>query len=248
MGPEARAIELPKVNLLPPGSALEGRLRKRFAVTETVVEAGGRDLRVLHPADIDGLIQRSKEEDDLPFWAFLWPASISLAKYLAGMGDAEFPPESGRSDALPVRALEIGVGVGLAGMAAALRGWEVYQTDLIPDALKFARINALRNDLEIPGFVADWRSFGVRGRFDVLMGSDVLYEPTLHPALKRIVNTHLAPGGRVLISDPCRVYSLQFMARLEDDGWAVKVTDAPPVPGSGVSVLLYEATPPNATV
>ena len=190
----------------------------------------------MRPADIDGLLHRAREEDELPFWAYLWPASIGLARSLLDSPPLAFSPP------VPLRALELGAGVGLAGIAAALSGWEVVQTDLVPDALRFARVNALRNGVAFAGFVGDWRSFGVGATFDVIFASDILYEPTLHPALVALFRRHLAPGGRLLISDPCRVYALQFMARLEDEEWRVAVRDAPSRPEDDTAVLIYEAS------
>ncbi|MBW3622649.1 MAG: methyltransferase domain-containing protein, partial [Armatimonadetes bacterium] len=194
----------------------------------------------LHPSDIDGLIRRAREEDELPFWAYLWPASIGIARCLCSEDEPSLPI----ARCLPPTVLELGCGVGLAGIVAATLGMNVIQTDLVPNALRFARVNARRNGVEIPGFVGDWRAMGLNGRFDVILGSDVLYEPKLHPALMRIMHNHLAPEGRVLISDPCRVYALQFMALLEDKGWRVSVQDAPAFPADDTSVLIYSATPP----
>ena len=234
-----------KINLLPPGADREGDLRRRFPVKETVLEVGTNTLRLLHPSDIDGLIHRAKEENELPFWAYLWPASVALARYIM-----EGTPETSEASLLPAAccappaALELGCGVGLAGIAGALRGWEVVQTDLVPDALRFARANALRNGVSIPVFVGDWRRMALRRRFDLILGSDILYEPKLHPALSGVLRDCLAPGGRVLISDPCRVYALQFMAKLEDNGWSVCAFDVPPLPDDDTSVLIYSAAPP----
>ncbi len=230
-----------RINLLPPGVEEEGRLRRRYPVQETEVYLTHRPLRLLHPSDIDGLIRRATEEDDLPFWAYLWPAAHGLARRLTER-------EAAVQTANPTTALELGAGVGLAGMAAALIGWRVTQTDLVPEALRFARVNALRNGLQIPGFVGDWRRFALGARFDVIMGSDILYEPTLHPALERLILRHLKPGGRLLISDPCRVYALHFMARLEDLGARVTVTDAPARPEDDTAVLLYDAHFPDVKV
>jgi predicted nicotinamide N-methyase len=225
-----------KVNLLPPHAGPEGQLRRKYAVLESEIRLGNDTFRLLHPSEIDRLIHDAREEDELPFWAYLWPASIGLARYL--LQDEQKPGVlEGKSAYV---ALELGAGVGLAGQAAMRAGWTVIQTDLVPAALQFARVNALRNGLKIPGFVADWRAFGTNARFPLIFGSDILYEPKLHPAMKRLLKNHLLPGGRILISDPCRVYALQFMAYLEDEGARIRVWNAPPDPCDDTHVLIYE--------
>jgi predicted nicotinamide N-methyase len=215
------------------------RLLRRFPAAEMEIEVGDRVFRMLRPTDIDGLIRRAKEEDELPFWAYLWPSAIGLARRLL----LESSPTPLFGTPTP-RLLELGAGLGLAGIAGATLGCEVFQTDIVSSSLRFARVNGLRNGHDLPGFVADWRRFGVRAEFDGIIASDILYEPTLHPALKRVFGEHLRPGGKILIADPCRVYALQFMAILEDAGWSVRVTDAPFLPEDDTHVLLYEAEPP----
>jgi hypothetical protein len=43
----------------------------------------------------------------------------------------------------------------------------------------------------------------------------------LHTHLRRIFETNLAHGGRVLLSDPFRAVGLPLLEALEADGWSV---------------------------
>ena len=44
---------------------------------------------------------------------------------------------------------------------------------------------------------------------------------SLHPHLRHIFETNLAPGGTVLISDPLRATSLPLLEAMAADGWRV---------------------------
>jgi 2-polyprenyl-3-methyl-5-hydroxy-6-metoxy-1,4-benzoquinol methylase len=67
--------------------------------------------------------------------------------------------------------------------------------------------------------LADWESFESEARYDLILGSDVLYATSLHHRLRAICEAHLAPGGRVLFSDPFREQSLPLLVAMEASGW-----------------------------
>ena len=206
---------------------------------ETCVVAGGRTIRILHPTDIDGLIRDASEEKELPFWAYVWPAGVSLARFILEGPGANVEGQ--------VLALELGTGVGLVGIAARLAGWRVIQTDLAPLSTTYARLNSRLNGVDYSGFIGDWRRLGLRGRFDRILAADILYEPTLHDAVEQILIAHLFPHGSALIADPCRDYGLDFMAGLERRGWRIEAHNSPPDPNDDARIVTYEAHPPSET-
>lgn len=65
----------------------------------------------------------------------------ALAKALAEVAEAR-PPSPG------ARALDMGTGTGIAGLALARSGWRVVSVDVNPEAVRCARVNALLNRLE----------------------------------------------------------------------------------------------------
>ena len=69
-------------------------------------------------------------DPQLPYWAHLWPPAVGLAERLL----SEAPLEG--------RAVELGCGIGLAGLAAVAAGLDVTQTDREPAALDLARRSA----------------------------------------------------------------------------------------------------------
>lgn len=172
------------------------------------VRVGPFVLSVACPADVDALLDAAEEEDALPFWAEIWPAGVALATYLLRL------PLAGQ------RVLELGAGVGVVGIVAALLGARVTQTDLRPEAMAYAAHNAraCRAPVERQ-IVGDWRSFPDVGTFPWVVAADVLYEPASHAALARTVAACLAPGGTALFADPGRVSAARFVDRMLAEGW-----------------------------
>jgi len=185
------------------------------------VRISGRNFRILVVRDTNALIDaidpvRFADDDRLPYWAELWPSAIELARYcLRGS------PYRGK------RVLELGCGVGLAGIAAAQSGATVTMTDVDEDALLFARWNASVN-LEpeillqnVHMLRMDWRAPECPGKFDAVIGSDILYErPHFEPVLD-ILENHLATDGCATFTDPGRQTGVGFRLRAEERGFAV---------------------------
>ena len=96
----------------------------------TSLKFRGRTIQVVRPADPDRLlddplVRHWNERDDyMPYWAYLWPGALFLAEAVA-----REPWPLGTTLAPPLRALEIGCGVGLAGLVAVSRGLSVCFTD-----------------------------------------------------------------------------------------------------------------------
>jgi predicted nicotinamide N-methyase len=148
----------------------------------------------------------------VPYGVALWPAAIALAHDLADRADAI----RGR------QVLELGAGTGLPGIVAASLGAQVTQTDRHEQALAVCRRNAERNGVQsIAHRLADWAAWDDAGRYEWIMGSDILYAEEMRPHLRRIFEANLAPGGRVLLADPSRASSLGLQEVLEGAGWAI---------------------------
>ncbi|MGC4046423.1 MAG: methyltransferase domain-containing protein [Armatimonas sp.] len=176
-------------------------------LVEARVNAGGRDWNLLRVKDQDALIAQVQTEEDLalfPFGLMLWASAVALADAIPST---------------PGRLLELGAGVGLAGLAARHKGWEVVQTDYDTRALELCETNARRNGITgIDVRVGDWREWPdlLLNGFDLVIGADVLYERTLHPVLRSLLPKFHCP---ILISDPLRPQATDFFQSIEADGW-----------------------------
>lgn len=162
-------------------------------------------------ASLDDLLAEVQTDDDIPFWAELWPAAQGLARFLYSKPDLEGN-----------RILELGAGLGLPGFAAAARGAVVTQTDYSQASMAACRHNAQLNGVQTSQLVADWRHFPDLGRFDWCVASDVLYEPDFHASLIEVLQQVLRPQGRVVISDPGRENAKVFMRQLQEQGYQIE--------------------------
>lgn len=208
---------------------LEGRTH----LSEAIVEAGGRDYRITHPAAADALIDEEEFERDerLPYWADLWPSAIALARWLSGR------------DLFGKRVLELGCGVGLPSVVALSRGAEVVVSDQYAAAMDFAVFNARSNEGREPErFMLDWRrpELDGLGSFDLVLGADVLYEALSGLALAELVPRLLAPGGEAVFADPNRNTAPVFLDEMEEHGFRV-TTESLGVEqdGKGVEIGLH---------
>ena len=162
---------------------------------------GDRSLTLLRPSSAEELIDEEAfgAEEFLPYWAELWPSGVALAQHVAAR------------DLRGARVLELGAGLGLPSLAAALRGGDVLATDWAEDAVALLRANAERNGIRLRAEVLRWDDPNPFGRgWDVVLGADVLYEQrnvdqllTLLPRLD---------AREILIAEPGRPFADGFFA------------------------------------
>src|SRR3954465_4259995 len=138
-------------------------------LVEEVVAIAGHDLALLRPRDTEALLDEEAFEHDefLPYWAELWPSALALARTV------------GARALHGARTLELGCGLGLPSLAAALAGGRVLATDWSPESVRMTARNAARNDLRVETLRCSWTApepLLERGPWDLVLASDVLYE------------------------------------------------------------------------
>ena len=190
-----------------------------FPLHEYRLRLAGREWSILH---VDSVLTREDEnhflgelKGRLPYGVALWPSSIALAHDLVSRAD----------DLRGRRVLELGAGTGLPGIVAASLGARVVQTDRDELAMSACKRNGERNKVEtVEHRMADWRSWEDAGQYDWIIGSDILYGVEMHPYLRRIFESNLAPAGRLLLSDPFRAISLELLEAMGEGGWSVTLS------------------------
>lgn len=151
-----------------------------------------------------------------PLFGVLWPSAALLAARLG---------------ARPVRAgetiLEIGCGLALASLVGHRRGADVTASDRHPLTAAFLAENLRLNGLPPMKYLhGDWDAAADGGaeepasRFDLIVGSDLLYERDVSGALAGFVSRHAKPSCEVWIVDPDRSNRPAFNRRMEADGFA----------------------------
>jgi predicted nicotinamide N-methyase len=131
-----------------------------------------------------------------PFWAFAWPGSMALARYLLDH------PTLVRDKVV----LDFGSGSGLAAIAAARCGAaQVVACDVDPVAAAAQQANAALNGVELSTVIADATSTQLRP--DVILAGDVCYEREPAEATVSWLRQQSAQGVAVLLADPGRHYA-----------------------------------------
>jgi predicted nicotinamide N-methyase len=128
-----------------------------------------------------------------PYWAFAWPGSQALARYVLDGGIGV----RGR------RVLDFAAGSGLAGIACAMRGAVVEAAEIDDFARAAIEANAAANGVTLG--ISEVDLVGAAGRWDVVLAGDVFYEK---PMTARILPwlRELARSAEVLIADPGRAF------------------------------------------
>jgi len=181
---------------------------------QTVAVAGVADLVIRSLLDRQQFCDPFGDADRLgissaawPLFGLLWPSGAHLAGRLARR-----PIRAGE------RILEIGCGLALASLVGHRRGADVTASDCHPLAETFLlenlRLNELApmkyrhghwsDELEPPVRPGQAVPCLVKGRYDLIIGSDLLYERDAGGTLAAFIDAHSNEGGEVWIVDPDR--------------------------------------------
>lgn len=166
-------------------------------------------------SDPDGVAERlGISSATWPLFGLLWPAGCVLASHMSGTAFA------GR------RVLEVGCGLGLASLVAHTQLADVVASDVHPLADAFLQANAALNGLTpIPFHRGDWQVADPGlGRFDLIIGSDLLYERMLPAALAEFIELHAAADAEVIVVDPDRGQQGRFTRSMDRHGFGHAVT------------------------
>lgn len=186
----------------------------RYDTTTVSLDTGLHRIRITKITDLDALLESIDpvtfaEDERIPYWAELWPSAVGLACYVSKQLSLD-----GKS------VLELGCGLGLVGVAAALQGARVLCTDYETEALTFARHNARVNACPRMQFrLVDWFQPALRRRYDVILASDVIYEARNFGPLVALLQRYLSRGGYAVFADPGRANAVPFFALLRHRGF-----------------------------
>lgn len=154
-------------------------------------------------------------EDLCPYFGVLWPAAEGLSEYIA--------QNPGLVKGKTV--LELGCGCGLPSLVASHLGGHVLATDYHPDVEEYFQRNCRHSSVNCQYQRLNWREEKMTiGTYDVVIGSDVLYE-SRHPGeVAKGLLKFVKPGGTILLSDPGRSYLQQFVNAMNEEGYPEEMT------------------------
>jgi predicted nicotinamide N-methyase len=200
---------------------------------DQVAVVGAQDLQIRSLldrqqfADLDGeALRLGISSAAWPLFGMLWPSGHELATCMA-----EHPVSPGE------RILELGCGLGLASLVGHRRGADMTASDCHPLAGGFLRENLRLNHLPPMAYChGHWTSEdpapapapglgSVTGRFDLIIGSDLLYERDPEGHLAAFIQRHARSCAEVWVIDPNRGNRSAFNRHMAGYGFAL--TDTP---------------------
>ncbi len=188
--------------------------------TETVGEWSFEMLQLVDfEAAVDKLIdflQLTGRDDiqpeDCPYFGQIWSASRTLATAIVNM------------DLSGKRSLEVGCGLALPSLVAAKKGAKCTAVDIHPDVHEFIQETLIRNKLgaSLEFQQTNWREYTAPEPFDLILGSDILYENQHPDDIIHFLQRNLKGSGQAIIVDPCRWHHQEFAKKLESKGFHVE--------------------------
>ncbi|MEO6016900.1 MAG: SAM-dependent methyltransferase [Polaromonas sp.] len=158
-----------------------------------------------------------------PIFGLLWPSSRVLAHAMLTY------------EVQGKRILELGCGLALASLVIHRRGGNITASDCHPLAAEFLSENLKLNHLPAMKYQrGNWsRDNPLLARFDLIIGSDVLYDRDQPQTLSQFIDLHAQPHAEVLIVDPDRGNRVSFSRKMEALGYSRTETRVSALPGSG---------------
>jgi len=149
-------------------------------------------------------------EDLCPYFGILWPAAEALAEFIS----------KNSQYFIHHRVLELGCGLGLPSLVASYVGGHVLATDFHPDVETYFVRNSRHSNIPCDYSRLNWRDEVLMlEKFDVVMGSDILYEGKHASEVAQGLMRFIKPGGKIILSDPGRNYLQSFLTSMKNEGF-----------------------------
>lgn len=166
--------------------------------------------------------------EEPPLYGILWPSAEGLAWSLW---------QNHREALAGKKVLELGCGLALPSLLAAKLGADVTAMDNHRNFERVLEQNMAANQVTCKAAVGSFADPELKlGGFDLIIASDILYEPDLYPGLEQFILDHVNPSGQVLIADPGRYAAAKLGVRLKAKSTFQKLSHKIP---SGQDIDLY---------
>jgi predicted nicotinamide N-methyase len=217
-------------------TALAGRL---FDLETTPVKVGQIAVQFTKVRDPDQVLDQACERESsgltgqrVPYWAAVWESAQGVVGQI--LESKWIEPGT--------TVLDLGCGMGLAGLLLAEAGMSVTMVDYEEEALMVARINASRVGADLVKSLpkvglCDWQTDRLGVKFGSIVGSDVLYDREQWEGLDRFWREHLDTAGQVILGEPMRPKADEFEAWVSSKGWQVMQVIVNSIAGKPIRVF-----------
>jgi len=155
---------------------------------------------------------RAEDGAEPPYWALVWIGARAIAARVAREHDVVMTESE---------VLDVGCGLGLSGLAAAVRGARVVFADYNTQALAFVTASLQHNGIESAEVVrCDFTCDRLGRRFDSILAADVVYDPASYDALVAFLDVHLKAAGMILLTESLRADAQNVVAALLARGFS----------------------------
>ncbi len=144
-----------------------------------------------------------------PLFGLIWASGTALAELML------------TQDVAGKRVLEVGCGIGLASLVLNHRLADITATDIHPEADGFMRENTrINQDRPIPFIRSGWSdAITDLGQFDLIIGSDLLYERSHVIPLATFIDQHAKRDCEIILVDPGRGHHANFSKHMVKLGY-----------------------------
>lgn len=150
--------------------------------------------------------KESNKEIPFPYWTQVWPASLGLATFIV-----QHPEYIANK-----KVLELAAGLGLPSLIAARKATSVYCTDYLPEAVATMEQSVAINNLHhVTCGLLNWHQVPNDLITDVLLLSDINYDPMEFDVLYQLLLYFLQKGCTILLSTPQRLMAKPFLESLQ---------------------------------
>ncbi|MFY7839446.1 MAG: class I SAM-dependent methyltransferase [Lacibacter sp.] len=149
---------------------------------------------------------KQDEHAPAPYWAQVWAAAYALCNFIAD-----------RNELINNKTvLELAAGLGLPSFLAAQTAATVTCSDVSEDAVKLMQRSIVHNQLHnCKAMVIDWNQLPADLTADVILLSDINYEPQLFDTLYKVIVSFLEKGTTIILSTPQRLMAKPFIEKLQ---------------------------------
>lgn len=194
------------------------RIRKKYSLTFDRLRIGEKNIRLLKIANLEEFLDGKdpfKDVEEFPFWVRLWDSSMILAYILGSQPNSE-----------GARLLELGAGLGAAGLAAASAGFKVTMSDSEDIITDFQKVSAAASGLNGIQFTKfEWTNPPQMEPFDVVAGAEILFRDEFFQPLLTIFKNCLKPGGSIYLAHDAKRQSLPKFLKLAENDFDIGIKE-----------------------
>jgi len=141
-----------------------------------------------------------------PYWAKVWPSAIALLNLL----------QKHPNWIKDKNVLELGAGIGLPSLMMAGITRSIQISDYNLDAVELLQKNIAYLQLQnAQALQMDWNALPEATHPEVLLLSDINYDPTQFENLTKLIEKFIHQGCSVILSTPQRIMASPFVQKLE---------------------------------